>query len=138
MRHDIIPCLRYADAPAAIEFLCQAFGFERQAIYADPHDPHIVMHAQLVWHDRMIMLGSERETEHTRAAGTKSVEAAGGVTSGLYLTVEDVDTHAARARAAGAAIGEAPRDQDYGGRGYTARDPGGYLWSFGSYDPWAT
>jgi uncharacterized glyoxalase superfamily protein PhnB len=27
-------------------------------------------------------------------------------------------------------------DQDYGGRGYTCRDPEGYVWSFGTYDPW--
>jgi uncharacterized glyoxalase superfamily protein PhnB len=26
-------------------------------------------------------------------------------------------------------------DQDYGGRGYSCRDPERHLWSFGSYDP---
>jgi uncharacterized glyoxalase superfamily protein PhnB len=30
-----------------------------------------------------------------------------------------------------------PEDQDYGGRVYSARDPEGHVWSFGSYDPWA-
>ena len=29
-----------------------------------------------------------------------------------------------------------PRDQDYGGRDYTCRDPEGYVWTFGTYDPW--
>jgi uncharacterized glyoxalase superfamily protein PhnB len=29
------------------------------------------------------------------------------------------------------------KDEDYGGRGYSARDPQGQLWNFGSYDPWA-
>ncbi len=29
-------------------------------------------------------------------------------------------------------------DQDYGGRGYACADPEGYLWWFGSYDPWRT
>ena len=28
----IIPCLRYRDAPAAIDWLCQAFGFEKHAV----------------------------------------------------------------------------------------------------------
>ena len=28
MRPDIIPCLRYENAPRAIDFLCEAFGFE--------------------------------------------------------------------------------------------------------------
>ena len=31
----IIPSLRYRDAPAAIEWLCRAFGFEKHAVYAD-------------------------------------------------------------------------------------------------------
>ncbi|HZF33304.1 MAG TPA: glyoxalase, partial [Candidatus Angelobacter sp.] len=28
-------------------------------------------------------------------------------------------------------------DEDYGGRGYSCRDPEGHLWNFGTYDPWA-
>ena len=31
----IIPCLRYRDALAAIDWLCNAFGFRKQAVYAD-------------------------------------------------------------------------------------------------------
>ena len=42
----IIPSLRYDDALAAIDWLCKAFGFEKQAVYAD--DKGIVQHAQLV------------------------------------------------------------------------------------------
>ncbi len=38
----IIPCLRYKDAPAAIEFLCSAFGFTRHAVHADTQDPSIM------------------------------------------------------------------------------------------------
>jgi uncharacterized glyoxalase superfamily protein PhnB len=55
----------------------------------------------------------------------------------LYLIVADVDAHADRARAAGAEIFLEPVDQDYGGRGYSARDFEGNVWSFGNYDPWA-
>src|SRR5690606_38207307 len=39
----IIPCLRYRDAPAAIEWLCRAFGFEKHAVYAEGDTVH---HAQ--------------------------------------------------------------------------------------------
>ena len=28
----IVPCLTYRDAPAAIEFLCKAFGFEKKLV----------------------------------------------------------------------------------------------------------
>lgn len=50
--------------------------------------------------------------------------------------MEDVDAHHDRAKAAGATILMEPAEQDYGGRLYTCRDPEGYIWSFGSYDPW--
>ena len=40
---------------------------------------------------------------------------------------------AERAAAAGAEIVRAVRDEDFGSRGFVARDPEGNLWSFGSY-----
>lgn len=133
----IIPCLRYADAPAAIDFLCTAFGFERHAVHADEADAKIVHHAQLVERGNMIMLASIMPSEWVEKAGLKTVAEAGGNTQAPYIVIDDVDAHAARARAAGAEIIAEPEDQDYGGRVYSARDPEGYVWSFGSYDPWA-
>jgi len=137
MRHEIIPNLRYADAPRAIDFLCAAFGFARRAVYPDEKNPHVIQHGQLTWRDRMVMISSAMDTEHARAARMKTAAEAGGPTVGLYLIVEDVDAHAARARAAGADVFDGPNDRDYGGRGYSARDFEGNVWSFGSYDPWA-
>jgi uncharacterized glyoxalase superfamily protein PhnB len=58
-------------------------------------------------------------------------------TQGIYVVVADPDAHFARAKAAGAQILMELTDQDYGGRDYTARDPEGHIWTFGSYDPWA-
>ena len=54
------------------------------------------------------------------------------------IVVDDADKHYARAVAAGAEIVMEIRDEDYGGRGYSCRDPEGHLWNFGSYDPWAS
>ena len=54
-RCTIIPSLRYRDALAAIDWLCRAFGFEKHAVHADGD---IVHHAQLVFGNGMIMLGS--------------------------------------------------------------------------------
>lgn len=51
--------------------------------------------------------------------------------------MEDVDQHYANAIAAGAQIAIAIKDEDYGGRVYSCRDPEGFLWNFGSYDPWS-
>lgn len=137
VRPAIIPCLRYKDAPAAIDFLCHAFGFERHAVHADPSDPHIIHHAQLVWNGQMIMLSSAVDSEFSQAASMVTVAQAGGNTQAPYLVIDDVDAHAAQAQAAGADIFREPRDEDYGGRGYAARDPEGNVWSFGSYDPFA-
>jgi uncharacterized glyoxalase superfamily protein PhnB len=136
MRNDIIANLRYADAPRAIDFLCAAFGFERRAVYPDARDPKTIQHAQLTWCDRMIMISTAQDSEYIQTARMTTVAEAGGATVGLYLVVEDVDAHAERARAAGAEIFRGPQDESYGGRGYTARDPEGNVWSFGSYDPW--
>ena len=133
----IIPTLRYRDAPAAIDFLCNAFGFERHAVYADPADASIIHHAQLVRDGSMIMLSSVRDSDYAARAPMVTVAEAGGNTQAPYIVLDDVDGHAARARAAGADIFMAPEDQDYGGRVYSCRDPEGHVWSFGSYDPWA-
>jgi uncharacterized glyoxalase superfamily protein PhnB len=128
MARNIIPTFRYVDAPGAIAFLCAAFGFERHAVYADDADPRTIHHAQLVLDEGMVMLGSASEAEVVEAATQ---------TAAIYAYVADPDAHCARARAAGAEIVAEPHDNDgYPGRGYAARDPGGYVWSFGSYDPW--
>jgi uncharacterized glyoxalase superfamily protein PhnB len=61
----------------------------------------------------------------------------GTLTGSVYIVVPDADAHYARAKATGAEIVFDIKDEDYGGRGYAARDPEGYLWNFGTYDPWA-
>src|SRR5438270_12092745 len=90
----IIPALRYKDAPRAIDFLCEAFGFERHAVYPDPSDPSLIMLAQLLDRGNMIMLGSGVDIEYKRKAGIKSVAEAGGGSMGVSITGDDVDGHA--------------------------------------------
>lgn len=138
MPSTIIPGFRYADAVAAIDFLCGAFGFERHAVYADDSDPKVIHHAQLVLGDGMVMLGTARYDEVQRLHGWKTPAEAGGTTVSLYVYVADPDAHCTHARSAGAEIVTEPHDNEgYPGRGYAARDPEGHVWGFGSYDPWA-
>src|SRR5262245_9848138 len=132
-RISVIPALQYKDAKAAIEFLCRAFGFEKKAVYEDKDGS--VAHAELTHGNGMIMLGSAKDTEYGKLL--KRPADAGGVTMSVYIIVDDVDAHFARAKAAGAAIAREPVTQDYGGRDYTCKDPEGHVWSFGTYDPWA-
>lgn len=134
----IIPCLRYADPGTAIDFLCGAFGFDHHAIYADPDDPKIILHAQLALNDGMIMLGSTRPPHAGDLYRWRTVREAGGVTGCIYMVVTDVDAHAERAERHGATILRYPHDNDgYPGRGYETLDSEGNVWTFGSYDPWA-
>lgn len=53
----------------------------------------------------------------------------------IYAVVADPDAHHAAAVAAGAKIVRELEDMDYGSREYSARDPEGNLWSFGTYRP---
>jgi uncharacterized glyoxalase superfamily protein PhnB len=134
----MIPCLRYADAPAAIDFLCSAFGFDRHAVYADPEDPTIIHHAQLVLGAGMVMLGSAQPAPTDSLIRWRTARQLGGVTGCIYIVVPDADLHCEQAREKGAVIIRGPQDNDgYPGRGYDALDPEGNVWSFGSYDPWA-
>lgn len=137
VRPAIVPVLRYADAPAAIDFLCAAFGFTRHAVYANAEDPDRIDHAELAWNGHLVMLSSIADTPFARGSRSRTAAEAGGVTQSLYLVLDDVDGHAATAAAAGADIFLPPEDQSYGGRSYSARDPEGNVWTFGSYDPLA-
>jgi uncharacterized glyoxalase superfamily protein PhnB len=53
---NIVPSLRYADAAKAIDWLCDAFGFERQMVV--PGENGSIAHAQLCFGNGMLMLGS--------------------------------------------------------------------------------
>lgn len=131
---NIIPGMRYRNAPAAIEWLCQTFGFSPHLVV--PDDRGGIAHAQLILGSGMIMLGSVREAEEYDGL-VKTPEEVGVNTQAPYIVIEEIDDHYRRAVEAGAEIVYAIADQDYGGRLYTARDPEGYLWNFGSYNPWA-
>lgn len=134
----VIPCLRYSNAPAVIDFLCDAFGFTRHAVYPDEADPAIIHHAQLVLGDGMVMLGSVKDMEGESLYTWSTVRYLGGITGCVYVVVADPDAHCLHARNAGAVVVDEPHDNPgYPGRGYTALDPEGNVWSFGSYDPWS-
>ena len=132
MPANIIPTLKYKNAPAMIDWLGRAFGFEKHAVYADGDTVH---HAELTLGGGMIMLGSAKDD----AFGKMQVPPAGPdatVTQGAYIIVPDADAHHTRAVAAGARVVRELKTEDYGGRGYSCRDPEGQLWNFGTYDPW--
>ncbi len=131
----VIPGLRYRDAPAAIRWLCEALGFKEHVVF--PNADGTIAHAQLTLGGGMIMLGSvpREETEYSKLI--KQPDEIGGFeTRSAYLLVPDADAVYAQAKAAGAEMVIDIKDEDYGGRGFTCRDPEGHLWNIGTYDPW--
>lgn len=121
------PTLTFRDAHAMIAFLTEAFGFDKRAVYTRDSDENIVEHGELRWPlGGGVMFGSAGKDDTPfgrREPGNDSI----------YLVCDDPDGLFARARAAGAEIVRELRDEDYGSRGFTARDPEGNLWSFGTY-----
>jgi len=134
MSTTVIPVLRYRNAPAAIDWLCRTFGFERQLVV--PGDDGTIAHAQLRFGNGMIMLSSVADTEFGRLMKQPD-EIGGRETETVYVVVPDADVVYARAKGAGAKILLDIKDEDYGGRGFSCRDPEGHIWSLGTYDPWA-
>ena len=129
----VIPSMRYRDAPAAIEWLCRALGFQKHAVYANPDGT--IAHAELTFGDGMIMLGSVTDAPHSYLMKQPD-EIGMASTHGINLIAEDADSVYARAKAEGAEIVLDIEDKNYGGRGFTFRDPEGHLWHVGTYNPW--
>ncbi len=127
---NIYPGLYYRDAPAAIEWLTKAFGFEKVMVV--PGENGTVAHAELRYGPGIIMLGSAGNQP-----GSKSPLDVDGATCGIYIYVDDAElpAHYQRAKAAGASIYRELERKDYGGSSYSAHDPESHEWSFGSYVP---
>ena len=116
------PTLQARDAHALIDFLVEALGFAKTAVYAEGDQ---VLHAQLDWPEGGgIMLGSYKpEQAWTREPGS----------AGMYVVTEQVDALYERVKQSGATIVQEITDQDYGNREFAVADPEGNLWSFGPY-----
>lgn len=127
---DIYPSLSYDDAPAAIEWLCRAFGFTRRLVV--PGQEGGIMHSELSLGSGVIMVSSSKPE-----SGRVSPRSLSAVNQALCVRIDDPDAHYSRASAAGATILQELRDEDYGSRGYMAKDPEGNHWYFGTYRPGA-
>lgn len=121
------PCVVYADAPAAISFLRDAFGFVPAIVVSKPDDDSVIEHAQLIWPEGGgVMLGSSGRDERPF-----SQQPVGG--SSIYVVTDDPHGVYERAIAAGATLVVEMRDEDYGSTEFAVADPEGNLWSFGTY-----
>jgi len=129
----LIPAHRYRNAPAAIDWLCNALGFTRHAVY--PGENGTIAHAELTLGGGMFMLGSCKDDEYSKSF--ESPDELGEIeTRSCYVVVPDADAAYARAVAAGAVITRPLKETPYGSREFGVKDPEGHTWSAGTYNPW--
>ena len=122
--------LGYRDAPAAIDWLERAFGFETTLRYPDENGG--IAHCELRLGDAVIVVFSDRE-------GYERPPRKGETTGcGAYLSVADssvVDDVHIRALDAGATGIWEPHMSEWGSYRCRVVDPEGFEWSFGTYRP---
>jgi len=119
------PYLFYEELAKTTSFLEQAFGFTRRFSHTNPKGE--LEHVQLAYGTGVIMLGSAKQPG---LLTVKTPRVAGSLNAAVYLFVESVDEHHARAREAGAEILLKPGDMPWGDRVYCAVDPEGQFWTF--------
>lgn len=128
---NVYPSLYYDDAHAALAWLERAFGMRCRLLVPRPDGG--VLHAELECEDGGVVMVASARAE----GGLVGPRRASGTTSSTCVRVCDPDAHFARARAAGARISRELADEEYGSRGYSAADPEGHTWYFGTYRPGA-
>jgi uncharacterized glyoxalase superfamily protein PhnB len=123
----------YRDAAVAIDWLCDAFGFEIR-IKVEGENGRIE-HCELIYGDGLLMVA--QENPHSDRAWKpllrSPLSVAGANTQSVMFYVDDAEAHCAHARAHGARIVEEPAVHDYGpdhwsDRSYGALDPEGHVW----------
>jgi uncharacterized glyoxalase superfamily protein PhnB len=129
--------LAYEDAAAAIDWLTEAFGFTEDASQRYTDENGVVGHAELRYGDERIMLATPNAEYESPARHRQSCDAARRwldnpwVIDGVFVAVDDVDAHHARAVETGATILREPEEPGIGFRIYSAEDPEGHRWMFG-------
>jgi uncharacterized glyoxalase superfamily protein PhnB len=123
----ITPHLFYNDVAAAMDWLVKAFGFAVRLRMKDKEGG--VVHGELEVAESLVMLGLASENEAWESPQTFD----GRVSQRLYIFIDDVDGHYARAVQAGAKIIREPKDEFWGDRVYECIDPEGHRWKFAQH-----
>jgi PhnB protein len=120
----LTPYLLYKDVGKALNWLTKAFGFIEDGERFTAEDGTIQHAAMKISKDGdPLMMGCP-------GPKYKNPKKLGNVTVLMYVDVDNVDKHFARAKKAGAKIIEKPADTFYGARRYGATDPEGHQWYF--------
>ena len=119
--HQVTPYLAIRGAAKAIDFYKKAFGAKERLRMEAPGG--MIGHAELQIGDSIVMLADE-------FAGMDFLgpEARGGTTVTIHLYVRDCDAVVAKAQNAGAKVIRPLKDEFYGDRTASVRDPFGHVW----------
>jgi uncharacterized glyoxalase superfamily protein PhnB len=133
-----VPMIAYEDAGAAIDWLTQAFGLREREGQRYTSDDGTVTHAELERDGAVVMLATPNADYQGPKRHRETCEAARRwqdnpwVIDGLFVAVDDVGAHHARAVSAGATVIRPLEDSvEAGMRLYTAEDLEGHRWMFG-------
>jgi PhnB protein len=124
--HSVTPYLIVKGAAKAIEFYKQVFG-ATEALRMPQPDGRIG-HAELKIGNSTIMLADEFPERNIRGP-----ESLGGTPVMIHLYIDDVDTVAKRAVAAGAKEIRPVQNQFYGDRSGMFADPFGHQWNIATH-----
>jgi PhnB protein len=120
----MLPHLIYEDVGAAIDVLTDMFGFQERTSARHASADGTISRTQMQVADSVITLG--QPSIHGESPRR-------GVSSMLYIYVDDVDAHFQRASSAGATIVTEPETMPWGDRRYQATDPEGHQWTFAQH-----
>jgi PhnB protein len=129
----VVPMISYEDGVAALEWLNRAFGFEEVTRMVDAAGR--LSHGEMMAGDGLIMLASPtpdyRSPKHHREAceQARKWSTVPWIIDGVLVYVDDIDSHFARAKAAGATI-LSEIESGPPGRRYRVEDFEGHRWFF--------
>jgi len=124
--HSITPYLVIRNATQAIEFYKRAFGAKE--LLRIPAPGNTIGHAEIKIGNSPLMLA-----DPCSSMESKSPEDLGGSPVSILLYVEDVDSVYQRAISAGAEQVKEVKDQFYGDRCGSLRDPFGHVWHIATH-----
>lgn len=120
----VVPHLIYDDPGAAVDWLTRAFAFRERSARRHMSADGTIERAQMDVCDSIITLGIPSVHGESPSRGVSSM---------LYVYVDDVDEHHRRAVAASARIVLELADRPWGDRCYQATDLEGHQWTFAQH-----
>jgi len=124
--HSVTPYLIVDDAAAALDFYQRAFGAREEVRMPGPNGR--IGHAEIRIGDSVLMLADEYPE-----MGARSPKTLGGSPVSIMIYVEDVDSVAKQAVAAGAKETRPVEDKFYGDRSGSFLDPFGMEWHIATH-----